>query len=62
MPNEATRLREQAGMNKTEWAKALGVTHPTIIRWERGDPEPKEAFLIAMRTLAADAEPSKGAA
>lgn len=32
--------REAAGMNKTELAKRMGVSIPTVSRWESGEDYP----------------------
>lgn len=33
--------REVRGMTQIELAEALGVRHPTVWRWERGQMEPR---------------------
>ena len=40
--------REAAGMNKTELAKKMGVSIPTISRWESGEDFPSAARLPAL--------------
>lgn len=40
--------REAAGMNKTELAKKMGVSIPTITRWERGEDNPLADRLPAL--------------
>lgn len=40
--------REAAGMNKTELAKKMGVSLPTISRWEMGEDNPLADRLPAL--------------
>lgn len=42
--------REAAGMNKTELARKLGVSIPTVSRWENGEDFPAAARLPALAT------------
>ena len=42
------KYREAAGMNKTELAKKMGVSIPTISRWEKGEDFPAAARLPAL--------------
>lgn len=44
--------REAAGMNKTELAKKMGVSIPTVSRWESGEDYPAGPRLpILAKTL-----------
>ena len=46
-PQELTRLRTEAGLNKTELAAKIGVSERTVYRWERG----ASPILPAMENL-----------
>lgn len=45
LPDTATRrlIRESAGVSQDELAEALGVTRPTLTRWESGKRRPRGA-------------------
>jgi len=38
--NELRQIRLDLGLSRSEWAKLLDVTPPTIGSWERGDHRP----------------------
>ena len=40
--------RETAGLTKTELAKKMGVSIPTVSRWERGEDYPAAVRLPAL--------------
>ena len=42
------KYREATGMNKTEVAKKMGVSIPTVSRWENGEDLPAAARLPAL--------------
>lgn len=42
------KYREATGMNKTELAKKMGVSIPTVSRWENGEDLPAAARLPAL--------------
>jgi len=39
-PNEIRDLREKVGLTQRQFARLLGVTHQTVINWEKGRTEP----------------------
>lgn len=43
--------RANANMNQTEFAKAIGVTLPTICNWEKGKSEPNLSQLRQISEL-----------
>jgi DNA-binding transcriptional regulator YiaG len=58
LPDPAIRrlLREQAGLSQDELAEALGVSRPTVTRWELGQRTPRgdlaERYAAALDLLA----------
>ena len=40
------RLRESKGLTMKEFADKLGVERVSVIRWEKGDTEPKFEILL----------------
>ena len=40
------RLRQSKGLTKKEFADKLGVERASVIRWEKGDAEPKFEILL----------------
>ncbi|MCP8969691.1 helix-turn-helix transcriptional regulator [Ectobacillus ponti] len=44
-------LRVNAGMTQQDVADRLGVTRQTVIKWEKGDVEPKELVIYALAKL-----------
>lgn len=53
LPAPATRrsIRLAAGATYIEMARELGVTPVTVLRWERGDNDPRREAAIAYRQL-----------
>ena len=47
--DEIRRIRQAKGMTVVELAKAVGVSHVSVIQWERGDncPQADKLPLIA---------------
>lgn len=45
------KYREAAGMTKSDLAKRMRVSVPTIIRWERGEDYPAAARLPELATV-----------
>jgi len=39
-PNEIRKLRDEVGLTQRQFARLLGVTHQTVINWEKGRTEP----------------------
>ena len=58
LPDPAIRrlLRERAGLSQRELAEALGVSRPTVTRWELGQRVPQgdlaERYAAALERLA----------
>lgn len=50
--NEFSTLRAQVGISIDELSEALGYSSRQIYRWERGEGEPREAALRALRSMA----------
>lgn len=44
---EARDIREDAGLSKSELARRVGVSHVAIIRWERGEQQPRGDLAVA---------------
>jgi DNA-binding XRE family transcriptional regulator len=53
LPSPALRrhIRQAAGVTLVEMAEELGVTNVSVLRWERGDCEPRRDRAIAYRRL-----------
>jgi transcriptional regulator with XRE-family HTH domain len=53
LPEPALRrlIRKAAAVSLAEVAGELGVTSVTVLRWERGDSEPRRDRAIAYRRL-----------
>lgn len=47
---EIRKYRELARLSKTELARKLGVSIPTVSRWENGEDFPAAARLPALAT------------
>lgn len=55
---EIARLREARGMSRYELADAVGVRHPRVYEWERGERAPSGEYLaLLLRALAVDVGP-----
>jgi DNA-binding transcriptional regulator YiaG len=51
---EARQIRLRARLSTVHFARVVGVTHPTILRWERGQRRPNgEAALRYLDLLTA---------
>lgn len=48
---EARRIREEANISQSEVARALGVSVPTVSRWENGGRHAREEHAIAYLNL-----------
>ncbi|WP_445599626.1 LexA family protein [Azospirillum sp. A39] len=48
------RLRKSRGLNQHEFAELLGVSQPTVSRWERGMQEPEFDQIVALSDLAGE--------
>lgn len=55
-PGELRSLRERLGLSRRELAPKLGVSEPTLFRWERGQGAPKEHHLRMLDRLREHAE------
>lgn len=47
-PNEIRKLREKVGLTQRQFARLLGVTHQTVINWEKGRTEPPPVHVELM--------------
>lgn len=45
VPEDRRSLREEAGLTQAEVAQALGVSRPTVVRWENGERTPRGRLL-----------------
>jgi transcriptional regulator with XRE-family HTH domain len=50
-PGERRRIRQAAGATLKEFADELGVSPMAVLRWERGDAEPRRSRAAAYRRL-----------
>ncbi|GAA4247868.1 hypothetical protein GCM10022293_05100 [Azospirillum formosense] len=48
------RLRKSRGLNQHEFAEMLGVSQPTVSRWERDQQEPEFDQIVALAELAGE--------
>ncbi|MCM8738312.1 XRE family transcriptional regulator [Azospirillum sp. A1-3] len=48
------QLRKSRGLNQAEFAELLGVTQPTVSRWELGKSEPEFDQIVALADLAGE--------
>jgi DNA-binding transcriptional regulator YiaG len=64
-PAERRRLREAAGLTKTELAQAIHVTRRCIAFWENGERTPQgaalERYVTALDVLRDAEQPQPGA-
>mgnify|MGYP005812282833 CR=1 FL=1 len=44
-------LRERAGMTIIELAQRVGVSHPSVIQWERGDNNPSVENVLKLAAI-----------
>lgn len=44
-------LRVNVGMTQQDVADRLGVSRTTVIKWEKGDVQPKELVIYALAKL-----------
>ncbi len=40
------QIREKENMTAAEFSRLLGISHPTLLKWERGDALPNSSSLI----------------
>ena len=52
-PDEIRQLRERLGMTMEEFARAVGVSLPSVSRWSRGITHPRGLQLKALQALTA---------
>lgn len=55
-PEERRRRREACGLSAADLAVELGVSQPTLSRWERGDQLPRGKHLVAYVNVLAELE------
>lgn len=48
-PRDARRQRERAGLTQAQLAAYLGVSRPTVTRWELGDRSPRGELRTAYK-------------
>ncbi len=48
LPDRLKELREEKGLNQTEFGKLINVSQPTIARWEAGERVPSLEILIIL--------------
>lgn len=53
LPRLVRKLRDLLGLTQEKFAAKLGVTFPTINRWENGRAKPSPLALARIRELAA---------
>ena len=51
MPRLVKRLRERTGLSQEKFAAKLGVTFPTINRWENGRAKPSPLAMQRIEAL-----------
>ena len=54
LPRLVRELRERTGLTQEKFAAKLGVTYPTINRWENGRAKPSPLALKQIEDLARD--------
>jgi putative transcriptional regulator len=54
IPTLIRRLRERTGLTQEKCAARLGVTFPTINRWENGHAKPSPLALKQIETMVRD--------
>ncbi len=59
---EIRLMRERLGLSRAELAARLGVTWPTVWRWETDRTKPQPGWLRALKTLADSAATTEEAA
>jgi len=52
LPRLLRELRERTGLTQEQFAARLGVTYPTINRWENGRAKPSPLALKQIENLA----------
>jgi DNA-binding transcriptional regulator YiaG len=59
-PDRRRQIRERAGLTPEQLAHVLGVSRPSVRRWERGLREPRamhvEKYLAVLTQLAQEAK------
>lgn len=48
-PDEIRKLREEVGLTQRQFAQLLGVSHQTVISWEKGRTEPPPVHVELMK-------------
>ena len=52
--NNLRKRRERAGLSRRELATLIGVTHPSVINWERGESYPKPENIAKLLMVFSD--------
>lgn len=55
--SRVTALRQGLHLSQAKFAELVGVTQPTVSRWERGVDEPEDIHIAKMAALAGITEP-----
>jgi DNA-binding XRE family transcriptional regulator len=45
MNNKIKKLRKKAGLSQVDLAKILGISHVSIVKWEKGTTMPRTKML-----------------
>ena len=53
--HKISQIRAKLGLTQTMLAQRLGVSFPTVNRWENGKSQPYGLFLESLRNLAREA-------
>lgn len=51
IPTQIRKIRQQLGLTQEEFAAKLGVTFPTVSRWENGHRKPSKMALLLLKNL-----------
>lgn len=49
--NNIKALREKKGLRVSDIAKALNISHVSVIQWERGDTMPRAALMPRLANI-----------
>jgi len=52
MTNEIAHLRAALKMSRTDFGLELGVVRTTVMRWEKGEKQPRGYVKAALQSLA----------
>jgi DNA-binding transcriptional regulator YiaG len=46
LPEDITLIREKGGLNRSQLARALGVSRIQVWQWEKGNNAPREPIIV----------------